>query len=56
MVDHSGRSKIGVVGSNPTRDMDVFLFFICVVYCRYGVLGQADHRPRSPTYIRSKSL
>jgi hypothetical protein len=35
MADHSGRavfafSKTGLVGSNPTRDMDVCVFILCL--------------------------
>jgi hypothetical protein len=38
------RSKIGVVGSNPIRDMGVCLrpFCVCVILCRYRIYGGAD--------------
>jgi hypothetical protein len=32
-ADHSGRSNIGVVGSNPTRDMNVFVYSGFVLPC-----------------------
>jgi hypothetical protein len=45
-------SNTGVVGSNPTRGMDVCLrlFCVCVVLCvGSGALRRSDTGPRSPT-------
>jgi hypothetical protein len=46
------RSNAGVVGSNPTQAMDVYvrLFCVCLVLCvGSGLATGWSHRPRSPT-------
>jgi hypothetical protein len=36
VAEHSGRVATGIVGSNPSRFMDIYLRFfrVCVVLCR----------------------
>jgi hypothetical protein len=50
------RSNTGIVGSNPTRGMDVCmrLFCVCVVLCvSSGLATGLIPRPRSPTgYVK----
>jgi hypothetical protein len=45
------RSNTGVMGSNPTRGMDVCvrLFYVFVVYVGSGLATGPIPRPRSPT-------
>jgi hypothetical protein len=42
------RSKAGIVGSNPAKEMDVcvHLFCVCVVLCVGSGLARADHSPK----------
>jgi hypothetical protein len=41
--------NIGVVGSNPTRGMDVRVFLCCAVMTRYRLCDGPITRPGNPT-------
>jgi hypothetical protein len=45
----AARSNIGIVGSNPTQYMDVCVYSVCVVLCRYRPWDGLISLPRSPT-------
>jgi hypothetical protein len=59
MYRHIIRSPAEIMGSNPTRDMDIFLFVCCECYVLSGgSLRRADHSSRGilPTVMRQKTV
>jgi hypothetical protein len=40
------RTNTGILGSNPTRGMNICVFYVCVVLCKSQPRDRADHPPK----------